>query len=1450
MALLACGTASAATRNFENPQCPVPPTRACNTSDTGQQFAPASVQRQDTPTDPDYDQSEADDQDGQSSTNFFKERFDLFGFPSLLTSATATYADSVHGHTTGQAQVSGFNAAGAWKAERGRSDVSVAILDTGIRWDNTGLRDQARLNTKELPQPNATRPTALDGANCATYTGSGYDIKPDGAVNVEDYACDSRVSVTEAGRHGPSGLLTAEDLILEFSDGQDGYGASAGGGNPGPENNGFVDDIAGWDFFDDDNNPFDQSSYFAAHNHGTGRTGEAVEKGNDAAGSLGVCPHCQFVPIRVWDTFVADANNFGMGMIYAADNGINVLEGSDGALYHSAFAEAASQYAYGKGVAQTYSGDDLNTGNHNYPANYNHTMEIQGVVTDVEGLGEDSGGGAQIFEGLCNPPSTPCQGSNLPVKTYFRGANTTQFGGHSSVSMEGPTGSTNTGKASGAAALVVSAGKDAGVDLTPDETREIIEQTAEDVTAPNTVGSGTPDPAPASCAMHIDCWSEHFGWGRVDLGMAVSVAKSGNLPPTASIDTPDWYAPLVGASQPLTGRIRAHDGGSFHYQVQWGVGLAPTTWNDVTPVTAASGTVTSLGTLDLNAIRAALKPPSEGGTHTVAQDTGGPVFSASSRNPYQDQFAVRVVAYQGAAIANCTNTGCNTGVDRKVLTALPDGQNLRAGFPKRLGTGGEAPIRYHDLNGDGVQELVVPTEDGKIHAYEPNGSELAGWPVQTQVHFSAAAHGGAPAFNVGGLAIPHEPPRGPTIADLDDDGIPEVVTAAGLRIYVFEPDGSQRPGFPVRNNPDFCRPQDEAQHNDTTDFSYRHKCGFLATPAVGRLEGAGKPLDIVAASLDGHLYALRGNGTSLPGFPLELVDPGRADAAHQDHAELINDPAIGDLNGDGKDDIVEASNEVYGGLPSQDDVSFAGFFNAPANLPRTRVYAVDGSNAHIMSGWPIKPTGVILDTLPLIGPGHDAAITDVNGQRRIVSSVTSGSLATYKPDGTQDQLMQQGSGLNLFESASVGNVLGTPASLAVVKYQVDAAQAANLLLVGQNAAYSHRIGAFDASSGASLPNYPNITDDYQFLSASNIAKIDPVGPTNQIVAGNGLGMLHAYDGATGQDVSGFPKVTGGWLFAPAALSDDGRIADITREGFLFEWGTTAPACQSEWPSFRHDPHGSGNYNHDGTPPSAPYNGNLANSTTLNFNAPGDDWLCGTATKYEVRHSSNPITAANFAQADPINAQPPTPAPGRTQQTLTLPADAKAYVAIRAIDDQGNVGRPLVVPTGKGPANPGHGGSTGALGGLLGGLLGGGSGAQLPVITSLSELRSRFAVGISSTALSARRRRSTPRGTEFRYTLNKAATVKIRIERLLAGRKVGRKCLAATRRRRSKPRCTRFSLAGTLTRKAKAGSNRTAFSGRIGRRALSLGRYRAAFTAFDAAGARSAPRHVTFTIVRR
>jgi len=455
------GASAASCGGFENP---------CS-NETAQQFTYGSVQRQDTPNDPVYDQSEPDTQQppANRSSNFYDQRFDLFGFPSQLT-PNAIYAV---GPNAGKPMVAGFNAAGAWKADRGRPDAVVAILDTGIDWGARGLRDQIHLNTGELPYPQRA-----DGSSCGTY-----DCNGDGVVNVEDYAHDPRVSLSYTGRIGPAGLITGQDLIHAFGNCQIDPVSHllvrcVAGQHFDNDRNGFANDIAGWNFFDNNNDPTDLSSYFAAHHHGTGRAADAAETGNDGQGSIGVCPHCQIMPVRTWDTFVSDANTFALGITYATDNGAKVIEGANGSLYHSAFAEAASKYAYDHGVVQTFSGDDLNTGNHNYPANYGHAMLIQGTVPDTAGLGTSS---KEWLEGekLCGASGQPvCFGSNAPVSTFFRGANTTQYGGKSSISMEGATGSVNTSKAAGAAALLVSAGLDHGIALRPDETRGLLEQTA------------------------------------------------------------------------------------------------------------------------------------------------------------------------------------------------------------------------------------------------------------------------------------------------------------------------------------------------------------------------------------------------------------------------------------------------------------------------------------------------------------------------------------------------------------------------------------------------------------------------------------------------------------------------------------------------------------------------------------------------------------------------------------------------------------------------------------------------------------------------------------------------------------------------------------------------------------------------------------------------------------
>jgi hypothetical protein len=121
---------------------------------------------------------------------------------------------------------------------------------------------------------------------------------------------------------------------------------------------------------------------------------------------------------------------------------------------------------------------------------------------------------------------------------------------------------------------------------------------------------------------------------------------------------------------------------------------------------------------------------------------------------------------------------------------------------------------------------------------------------------------------------------------------------------------------------------------------------------------------------------------------------------------------------------------------------------------------------------------------------------------------------------------------------------------------------------------------------------------------------------------------------------------------------------------------------------------------------------------------------------------------------------------------------------------------------------------------------------------------RFAVAKGKTALSAK----VVRGTAFAFNLSASAVSRITIARQSRGAKKGKRCVAP--RKGLHQRCTRVQKKGTLVRKhTRAGSNTVPFSGRLGKHALSPGAYRATLVATDAAGHRTKPLSLIFTVVR-
>jgi hypothetical protein len=262
------------------------------------------------------------------------------------------------------------------------------------------------------------------------------------------------------------------------------------------------------------------------------------------------------------------------------------------------------------------------------------------------------------------------------------------------------------------------------------------------------------------------------------------------------------------------------------------------------------------------------------------------------------------------------------------------------------------------------------------------------------------------------------------------------------------------------------------------------------------------------------------------------------------------------------------------------------------------------------------------------------------------------------------------------------------------------------------------LGVWNASSGQFRPGFPAPVNDLQFLTGPSVADIDG-NPGEEALEGTASMDLAAFNAAGTPASTAWPKLTGDWMVANPLIGSFGtidteaaskkKVVAITRSGYVLAYNTAAPACSAgSWPRFHHDNANSGDYERDATSPGVPFDGALAGGA-LTWKAPGDDLLCGTAAKYEMRHSAAPITPGNFATADELPA-PPAPAAAGTAQSYTLPGEVKRYVAVRARDDQGNDGRPLVLDT-QAPAQPGEGPPPAA--GPQPGAPGGGPGAGTP-----------------------------------------------------------------------------------------------------------------------------------------
>jgi hypothetical protein len=864
----------------------------------------------------------------------------------------------------------------AFNVSTGRPDVHIAVLDSGIMWDDGNamkdLRGKVWLNWAELPPPEQadgslypgctpgslpSRSRKLPSPGFPTIAGGStdcYDVNHDGVFNTYDYALDPRVNGAAhpyfccKSTTAANNFLTPEDLIEVFScydatqAGAQQFGAlsqdamgrrvcSNGAALADNDGNGFPHDIAGWNFMERTNDPFDEPHY----GHGTGEARDSNAEANNG-GDIGTCPSCMVLPLKVGDSFIADVNEFSQAVMYATDNNANIVQEALGTLNRSDLTQGAIDYAYRNGVVVMASAADEEAGHHNQPGSTeNHTVDVNSVTHSEVDTSTATG---------------QLQLKNLPAvgRTQLLLNGCTNYGGHTIVTIEsGSCSSEAVGKASGYAGLLYSEARNLvkkglmaqyaaptalhpdGIDISPNEVKQVLAATAdnidfEDASPPVTRGD-SPTDATSACAnvplglpgtpdgpglpnnygttnvgeryRSIAGWSQYFGYGRANTNCAVRTVLRGAIPPEAEIDSPEWWANLDTTDRtsfPVIGRVAASrvPGGRYSYKVQLAYGVQPheADFKDVpvaqpgTHTSPISGTLATLTKAQVEAAFAAYNPVTYALTHPLADPNGDQTDWYNPASPYsaglgknqwdQYTFTLRVQVTplnpSGQPLA-----GVHIGEDRRSLQSHHDdssGANGTevAGFPKKYGTDGDSEPVMADLLGDNQKELLFGTSSGLIHALRGDGTELPGWPVHT--------------------------------TPVCDSALPDSSVC---------PSRQREPAF-----------QDPVL-GPVAAAAY---AGIFRGVAVGDLDRTGR-LEVVTTDAAGYVYVYEpsaaycaGIGQAAPcvkpGFPTHVdfrySRQGLPGAFNRDHDNRVqfgffSSPALADLNNDGKLEIVTGS---------------------------------------------------------------------------------------------------------------------------------------------------------------------------------------------------------------------------------------------------------------------------------------------------------------------------------------------------------------------------------------------------------------------------------------------------------------------------------------------------------------------------------------------------------------
>lgn len=1216
------------------------------------------------------------------TSSLWDEQIAFFGFAPYRTRGSVRYHDTVR---SGLPQVSGSSVDKAWTIEKGDPGTLIAIIDTGFAFEppqsdtmleyaqDRDVADRLFLNKHEL---EGTPPDIdpLTGLPLWDLYGAVDPVTgqegPDGRFSAADYRdwwADGRIA-----DYNDNGYLDPQDIIHAgftntagkqhlFADGIDNDG------------NGFVDDICGWDFFEDDNDPYDVSSYATAEHHARGQLALAAGQQDNGFSGSGVCPECSMLPLKNWDSFAVDTMYYGTAVLYATRMGASVIEGAIGGMNNSGICQQAFKQAYAAGIPIFIVSSDLNTANHNYPTYLNEPIYCTGMVPDTYPL-------------------------PLPPTTYFRNSNLAQFGAKNQISFEVMSGSESTAMSSGAGGLILSHARRMGLILHPDQVKQLLCMTAEDVLPANLGSIGTPDPAQVG-------WDQHFGYGRVDLHKALLWLENGMIPPVARITAPAWSTYLDPRQDTLAlyGEVRPSGTSGVTWTVEAGYGIEPTQFTTIAQGTG-TGAEMLLADVNLDKIEAVFPSsvkPTDDDLSTFAH-TPDPRHSWEANiQPNRHLFTIRLRVTDN-------QTGV-MGEDRRTFFLHAD-KTLHTGWPQYIGVGGEGAVRFADLDGDNLKEVIVPTSDGRILVYTHNG--------KLKHTFYAEPFDLITRHNLGGADL-RPGFFSLAVGDIDADGIQEIVGAAGNWLYCFKATGAPQAGFPVPYATHFFADAAIKDAQSTRSLSHANHIepGGMGSPVLFDLNADGRK-EIMFAAGDQRVYAWDAQGVPLKGWPVYA-------RRYATGGGIIHPPCMADINGDGTPEVVVTTNEAVSMAQSGNlTLSALAHQTLAAGIPAEifpfvlsllttfvgqdgLVYALRAEGTGIdstdngrvidtdafMDNWPVHIKALLPGILPQLGPSTKPCAFDYNqdGKDEIVAGVTSAKACII--DGKGHILMNLDQGpmgaqalgirdrslaINAFDSMALGDITGDGVP-EIVCGGMTLMGALNLVIAGQNFPFNHIIEAWDITTGSFLEAYPRAIDDWVGWQEPALADVSGDGIPDVLV-GSGLYLLHAF-GADATEQAGFPKLNAGWVVTTPAVDDidnDGRneLGVVTREGWIFIWDTAGKASTVPgWPTTGHDNHNTSNLGSDATPP-ASVTDLTRTAGVLTFTCPGDDGFAGRAALLKIYGSTRPIDVTSIRDATLIKQT--NAAAGGSAMSVAIP-DAYPYYAVIAVDEAGNASQlPLEV----------------------------------------------------------------------------------------------------------------------------------------------------------------------------